>query len=159
MASLKAIRLALARQIQDNVYPPIQAVANPGGTINTPCALVIPAHGTFARYGQTLGQSPVLGMPAPVVSATDFNLDVMVVVTHADFDRMQEDLDRWMGYEETPGVTVSIATAVMMDETLGGAVEWCVPESADSYAPVTWGGIDYFGARIHFSLGLSGRLT
>lgn len=155
MASLQAVRYALAKQIQDYAYPVLQAEGNPRDQINVPSALVIPPRGRFAEYGQTLGEAPVLGMPTTVIAATGFNLDVLVAVQRTDIDRAQHDLDQWFGFEATPGLTVSVPAAVMMDNTLGGLVSWCIPTTADSYAPVEWAGATYFGARIHFNIGMS----
>lgn len=156
MADLQVVRNALAMQIQGNAYPALTAEGNPRDVINPPCALVIPPRGTFASYGKTLGGAmPVLGAPPEVMyAATEFNLDVLVVVARTDIDRTQETLDQWLGFASVPGVTVSVPAAVAMDDTLNGVVQWCEPTTADAYAPVEWGGAPYFGARIHFTIGL-----
>lgn len=155
MASLQAVRLALAKQIQDNAFPRLQALGNPQDQINPPCALILPPHGTFAKYGETLGGAvldPVSGNP---YAASSFNLDALVVIArNADIERVQETLDQWFGYEQVPGVTVSIPMAVAMDDTLGHLVQWCQPTTADAYAPVSYNEVMYFGARIHFTIGL-----
>lgn len=118
-------------------------------------ALVLPAHGTFAKYGETLGGAYMDPVTRSPYAASSFSLDVMVAIArNADIDTVQQTLDQWFGYELIPGVTVSIPMAVAMDDTLGGVVQWCEPVTADSYAPLDYNGVMYFGARIHFTIGL-----
>lgn len=163
MAGLKAVRRALASQVQDNIYPPLQAEANPKDQINPPSALVIPPRGTFATYGGTMGSDNMgmgtefMGLPdaqPAILTATGFRLDLLIVVARNDIDRTQEALDQWFGYENEPGISVSAAMAVALDPTLGGVVRWCNALTADAYNPVEWSGAMYFGARIHFEIGL-----
>lgn len=156
MASLRKTREALALRIREVVSPQLQAYAEPADTINAPCALILPPRGKFASYGQTLGITPVLGLPmaVQVTQAQCFYLDVLVIVPRTDIDRAQQDLDVWFGYEDEPGYTTSIVAAIDQDDTLGQAVEWCRATSADAYAPVEYNMAQYFGARIHFEIGL-----
>jgi len=155
MPGLQEVRNALALQIQNNAYPKLQAYGDAPDTINAPCAVVVPTRGKFATYEMTLGSDYMgFGMPTPVPTATGFMLDVEVVVARTDLDRTQQALDQWFGYENVEGVTVSIPMAVAMDSSLGGLVRWCNPLTADSYGPVNWNGVDYFGARIHFDIAL-----
>lgn len=155
MAGLQAVRNALATQIQNHAYPVLQVEANPRDQINPPVALVLPARGTFAEYGETLGSEYMGGVPIPVPTATGFRLDVQVIVARAaGIEQVQPELDQWFGYENIPGSTVSIPMAVAMDSSLGGLVRWCNAISADNYAPIDYNGLMYFGARIHFELAL-----
>lgn len=156
MASLHAVREAMALRIQEVVSPALQAYAEPADTVNAPCALILPPKGKFASYGQTLGLAPVMGMPmaVQVTQATCFYLDVQVIVPRVDIDRAQQDLDVWFGYEDEPGYTTSIVAAIDQDDTLSGAVQWCRATSADAYTPLEYNMAQYFGARIHFEIGL-----
>ena len=88
------------------------------------------------------------------MAATDFSLDVIVLVSHATTtDRMQDNLDQWLGFENGDGI-VSVPMAIEKDISLGGVVSWCIPETCDSYGPIEWSGNSYFGARIHCSVSL-----
>lgn len=156
MANLTAVRTALANQIQEYTNPSITAVAVPLGQITTPCALILPAK-NFAKYGRTLGGSLINPLTQIQFAATDFNLDVCVVVSDAStLDRVQTTLDQWMGFEfdDTAAGIVSVPAAIAKDDTLGGVVAYCEPTDADGYGPIEWSGITYFGARIHCSLSL-----
>jgi hypothetical protein len=152
MANLSAVRAALAAQINLYVQPSLTAVADPLDQVNVPSALILPAKNAV-KYGRTLG-GPMANLGGMIYAATDFNLDICILTSHATTtDRMQRNLDQWLGFEDDAAV-VSVPMAITKDLTLGGAVEWCVPESCDAYGPIEWAGQTYFGARIHCSISL-----
>jgi hypothetical protein len=152
MANLSAVRAAIAAQINQYVQPALTAIAEPLDQINPPAALILPGK-QLAKYSRTLG-GPLANLGGTLYAATDFNIDVCVVTSHATTtDRMQETLDQWLGFENGDGI-VSVPMAIDMDITLGGAVEWCIPTTCDSYGPIEWSGQTFFGARIHFEISL-----
>lgn len=153
MASLSTVRNALANQLSEYVYPALRVSAYPLDQINPPCAMILPSKAT-AKYGRTLGGS-FSTAAGSLLAATDFNLDIIVIVSHSTTsDRMQENLDQWIGFTNEPGESVSVPMAIAKDDTLGGAVAYCEAESCDSYGPITWNEISFFGARIHCCLSL-----
>jgi hypothetical protein len=152
MANLSVVRTSLANQINEYVSPSLNVLANPLDQINPPCGLILPAK-NVAKYGRTLG-GPYKALGGTQLAATDFNLDVLLFVAHATTtDRMQQTLDQWLGFENDASV-VSVPMAIEMDISLGGTVSWCVPVSCDSYGPIEYAGISYFGARIHCEVSL-----
>lgn len=152
MANLSVVRAALANQIQEYAFPALRVNANPLDQINPPCAMILPGK-PVAKYGRTLG-GPFANLGGTIYAATDINLDIIILVSHATTtDRMQQNLDQWLGFENDAEV-VSVAMAIEKDISLGGVVEWCVPETCDSYGPIEWSGQSYFGARIHCSVSL-----
>jgi hypothetical protein len=157
VASLTAVRKALANQILTNTLPLLAAVeAEPLDQIpNLPAALIFPGK-PVAKYGVTMGEAlPFLGSPAGrMMAATDFNLQVMIVVSQGStIERVQGTLDQFLGFENIPGQTVSIPTAVALDPTLGGVVFYCEAMQVSSYGPIEYNGNSYFGARIDFTIG------
>jgi hypothetical protein len=152
MANLSVVRTNMANQINQYVQPALTAVAYPLDQINPPCAMILPAKDT-AKYGRTLG-GPFAHIGGTLLAATDFNIDVIVLVGHATTsDRMQMTLDQWLGFENDAAV-VSVPMAIAKDDTLGGSVAYCEPMSCDSYGPIEWNGQSFFGARIHFAVSL-----
>jgi hypothetical protein len=152
MANISTIRTALANQIAEYAFPALRVEANPYDQINPPCAMILPGK-TVAKYGRTLG-GPLQSLGGTQYAATDFNLDVLVIVSHAStIERVQQNLDQWLGFEQDE-TAVSVPMAIDRDITLGGVVEWCVPDNCDSYGPIEWNGTMYFGARIHCAISL-----
>lgn len=153
MASLGAVRDALAAQIQSNAVPQLNAIAQPLDQITPPCALILPARSNVAKFGICLGEGLVNDEGKPFTPA-EFNLDILVIVAHASTtDRVQQTLDQWLGYEDavdgdTGLQTVSVPFAIAQDPTLGGSVDYCECNAVISYGPVDYNGTPYFGARI-----------
>lgn len=153
MASLGAVRQALAAQIQANCVPQLYAVPMPLDQITPPVALVLPSRSNVAKFGICLGEGLVNDAGLPF-SPAEFNLDVLVIVAHASTtDRVQQMLDQWLGFEndidpDTGNQVVSVAFAIAQDPTLGGAVDYAECNSVISYGPVDYNGTQYFGARI-----------
>lgn len=146
MANLTSIRAAMANTIQTYTNPVIQARAESPDTVEPPCAIVVPAR-NLGKYGVTLVGNPVT--QSQLLAVTEFNLDIVVLVARAaDINQVQNNLDQWLGFELDENVT-SIPMALAIDPTLGGAVQFCEPMTVDSYGPVEWNGVTYFGARIH----------
>jgi len=151
MASLVEARNALAAQIQNYVQPVIPTVlSDPMDQVpNVPAAMVFPGK-PVAKYGITLGEAGVMG--GRMMAATEFNLQVLVLVSQGStIERVQTNLDSWLGFENFPG-NVSIPAAVALDPTLGMAVDYCEASIVSSYGPIEYNGTTYFGARIDFSL-------
>lgn len=147
----------MANQIGALAYPPLRMAPDIPDQINPPCAVIGPGR-QYVSYATTLtgatGFGGVLGggpSTAPA-SPTDFNLDVIILLSKASTqERVEAALDQWLGMEND-GNAVSVAAAVLADPTLGGTVAWCEPVSADSPGPVTWNALEYFGTRVHFQL-------
>ena len=153
MASLGAVRDALAAQVQANTVPQLNCVAQPLDQITPPCALILPSRTNVAKFGICLGEGLVTDAGLPF-SPAEFNLDILVIVAHASTtDRVQQQLDQWLGFEnavdpDTGNMCVSVAFAVAMDPTLSGSVDFAECNSVISYGPVDYNGTPYFGARI-----------
>lgn len=154
---MTAVRTALADQVNTYAQPYLRMELEPADQINPPVGLVMPGR-PYLVYGTTLQGADnfggVLGggpQTAPM-SPTDFNLDIVLVVSKSStLDRQQQALDAWLGVTNSPGA-VSVVAAVEADATLGGAVSWCIASSADPPGPVNWNGLEYYGTRIHFGL-------
>jgi hypothetical protein len=145
MANLSVVRTALAQVVQENTFPALSARGDMPDAVNPPCALVVPAK-SFIKYGITLTGDVLNG---PVLTPTEFNLDVLVIVARvADQNQIQANLDQWLGFELDADV-VSVPMAIAMNPTLNGTVQYCEVMTADSYAPIEWNNVMYFGARIH----------
>lgn len=152
MANLSVVRTNMAAQINEYVKPALTAYARPLDQINPPCAMILPSR-DMAKYGRTLG-GPLANIGGTLLAATDFNIDVVVLASHASTtDRVQDTLDQWLGFENDASV-VSVPMAIAMDDTLGGTVAYCEPMTCDSYGTIEWNGLAFFGARIHFALSL-----
>jgi hypothetical protein len=109
-----------------------------------PMYLVIPTR-PIAKFDVCMGAglNDAAGRP---LSPTDFTFRGILPVSKADTTSNTQDyLDQWCGYEST-ATAVSVATALDMNPTLGGLVEWCVTTVIDSYGPIEWAGNEYFGA-------------
>ena len=137
MASMAAVRAALAAQIAANVAG-LRATGLMTGQVSPPMAVVVPARGTFLSYTETL---------EPGVA--DIPLEVVLLVSYADERAAQNALD---GYLSATGA-LSVPAAILKDPTLGGAVDFCVPESADSYGLIDWAGVSYLSARVLVTAG------
>ena len=151
MANLTAVRIALAAQITANTNDAngvaLNCIATPLDQITPPCGLVLPARNNVARFGICLGEGLVNDAGVPLSPAA-FNLEVLVVVAHASTtDRVQAQLDQWLGFE-TDTTATSVAAAIALDPTLGGSVDYCEANAVTSYGPIDYNGTMYFGARI-----------
>lgn len=157
MANISVVRNALAAQVGTLASPSLRMLADIEDQINPPVGLVLPGR-PYASYVTTLegadGFGGVLGGQSQAFAAapTDFNLDIVIVLSKAStIERVESNLDAWLGFEND-GTAVSVPAAVMRDPTLGGTVSWCVPTSADPPGPIEWNALQYFGTRIHFQL-------
>lgn len=152
MADLTAVRNALAAQItalsSDANGVPLNCIAQPLDQITPPCALVLPARSNVAKFGICLGEGLVDDNGLPL-SPAEFNLEILVIVAHASTtERVQQQLDQWLGFLSYGQTATSVAGAVAQDPTLGGAVDYCECNNVMSYGPVDYNGTPYFGARI-----------
>lgn len=157
MLKLSVVKTALANQLTALVVPQLTFFPKPQDSMNPPFGLVMPAR-NYVDYGITLqGSNDFLGDPAGghTLSPTDISLDVVLAVSHAStLDRLVDEIDLWIGVEED-ATAVSVMAALAEDPTLGGAVAWCIPSSADQPRPMTWAGMDLFGTRVHLNLSVS----
>jgi hypothetical protein len=130
------IRAALASYLTTAVTNPdgsgLRASANRPAQVNTPCAIVAPTTGTFARYQVSMdGQA-------------DFIVRVILLVAPADSAFGEGILDPYIsvtGAQSIPG-------AVRRDPTLGGQAADAAVTEATGYGMININGIDYLGA--HF---------
>lgn len=150
MADLNVIRNALAAQVQQYASPYLRMLPEPQDQINPPLGVVQDAR-NFIDYVTTLeGATGFLG--GSPVADTNFNLDILLVVSKAStLERVEQNLYAWLGFTSTAS-SVSVPAAVLKDATLGGAVHWCLPTTAEAPGPIEWNGIACLSARIHFQL-------
>ena len=151
MADLTAIRAAIAAQIGANAVPALATSAQMLDTLNAlPMFLMLPTR-PAARFDVCLGAGLLDGSGRPM-TPTEFTLKGIMPVSRGDtISNVQDTLDQWCGYQSTATV-VPVAMAIDMDPTLGGAVEWCCATMIDSYGPVEWSGVEYFGATFTFEV-------
>jgi hypothetical protein len=146
----------MAAQIGQYAFPVLRSLPEPEDQINPPVGIVMPGR-PFATYGTTLdgatGFGPVLGPAVTTpLAPTDFNLDYLIVLSHAStLERIELNLYTWLGFE-SDATAVSVPAAVARDPSLGGTVAWCIPTTCDPPGPLAWNGPEAFGARIHFQL-------
>jgi hypothetical protein len=134
---LTAIREALASQITGKTG--LRAEGQARDSVSPPCAVVMPGN-PLAVYGDTMD------------GAATINLAVMILVSDAPgAERSQSLLDAYLGIGA--GEPGSVIEAIVADPSLGGTVQWCQPVTVSQYGRLTWGGVDYFGARLSVSVG------
>jgi hypothetical protein len=155
VANIPVICAAMAAQIGQYAFPALRSLPEPEDQINPPVGIVMPGR-PFGTYGTTLqgagGFGPTLGGVATPLAPTDFNLDYLIVLSHAStLERIELNLYAWLGFESDTAV-VSVPAAVARDPTLGGTVAWCIPTTVDPPGPLAWNGPEAFGTRIHFQL-------
>lgn len=149
-ADLVAIRAEIASQIAENAVPSLSTSAELLDTINPPMLLVIPGS-PVAKVGVCLGEG-ILDASGRPLSPTEFTLRGILVIARADtISNVQDKLDQWLGFQNTASA-VSVAMAIAMDPTLDGLVEWCETSIVDSYGPIEWSGVTYFGARLTWNV-------
>jgi hypothetical protein len=153
VTNITAVRTAFAAQIGALTVPALRSLPEPEDQINPPVGIVMPGR-PYITYGTTLqGATGFLGQPVlgNQLADVDFNLDYLIVVSHAStLERIEQNLDAWLGFEADASI-VSVAAAVAADPTLGGVVSWCVATTADPPGPLEWNGPLMFGTRIHFT--------
>lgn len=147
MADLVVITNALAAQITQ--YSGLRSYGQARDQASPPCAVVLPGQ-PFLTYGDTFADVMTPGSgPGGAVS---MNLVVLLIISDAaPVEKTQRALDAYLGVGS--GETVSVPAAITADPTLGGAVHWAVPMSADRYGRIDYGGVTYFGARIMVQVG------
>lgn len=154
MTNISVVRQALATQIGNLVQPALRTLPEPEDQINPPVGIVMPGR-PYLTYGTTLqGETGFLGQPilGNQIASIDFALDFLIIVSHAStLERIEQNLDTWLGFQGGSGNTVSVVAAVAADPTLGGVVDWCMPVNADPPGPLDWNGPAMFGTRIHFN--------
>src|ERR1700756_3653233 len=123
MADITTIKEALASQVSANTLPAVQVYAEIPDAINIPCVIVSPQR-PYVKAGICLGESQLDANGDPL-SPTEFRFDLVILCAKASFpEQWQQELDLWLGFQSQPGA-VPVPTAVGLDPTLGGAVEFC----------------------------------
>lgn len=154
MFDIDTVCNALANQVNALAYPPLRMLPDVEDQINPPVGIVMPGR-PYLTYGTTLqGETGFLGQPilGNQIASIDFALDFLIIVSHAStLERIEQNLDTWLGFQGGSGNTVSVVAAVAADPTLGGVVDWCMPVNADPPGPLDWNGPAMFGTRIHFN--------
>jgi len=135
--TLTAAREALAGYLAANITG-LRTVTTRLGQINPPCALVLPAPGTFATYSVSMdGQ-------------VNWTLRVLVVASLADSESGQDILDPYLSVTGPK----SIWAAVDADSTLGGAVDgFAVVVNGSAYGVTVLNGVDYLTATLTVQVG------
>lgn len=148
MADLVAIRASIAAQVAANALPSLSTSAEYLDTINPPMFLVLPKP-PVAKFDVCLGGGIIEADGKPM-SPTEFTISGALVVARADtMANVQDNIDKWLGSIRT-STQVSVQQAIEMDPTLGGTVEWCETLLIDSYGPIEWNGVMYFGSKFQF---------
>jgi hypothetical protein len=142
VADLTVIRNALAAQI--TAQTGLRAQAQVRDQVSPPVALVLPGN-PLITFGATMDGG---GMPEAVV----LNLTIALLISDAaPTEKVQRAIDAYLGIGA--GETVSIAGAIMADNSLGGAVHWCIPVAVTSYGRIEFAAETYFGGRLNVSVG------
>ena len=74
----------------------------------------------------------------------DITLRVVIIVSRASERAWLPVLDAYLA----PAGASSVAAAILADPTLGGACDYCIPQTANGPADINWNGIDYLSAEI-----------
>jgi hypothetical protein len=139
---LTEIRGALAAQI--TAQTGLRAEAQVRDQVSPPVALVLPGR-PLISFGQTMSGGGVPG-------AVAINLAVVLLLSNAPpSEKVQRSIDDLLGIG--PGDGQSIADAVMADPTLGGTVEWCMPQAVSQYGRVEYAAESYWGATMTLQVG------
>lgn len=157
MASIAAVRAALANQIQ--VQTGLSVSPRMPDQVNPPQGAILPG-APYAKYGLTLGEHILMsGLPHAVPVPTELNLVVAVFVSRApSIEDAQATVDTYLGFEPSD-TTVSIPEAMAFDPTLGGVVEFCEPLQVQAYGDVEIAGQQYFQGRIAVSVSVHQALS
>ncbi len=132
MTDIAAVVNAVAAAIRTNLAADTIAgrtYAFAPDAINDPCAVVVPAPGTFLVYDDTFS------------GTGNFAVVVKVLNGSQDSKSSQELL---LGYMAKTGAT-SIRAAILASPTLGGICSYMQIPSAENYGDVEWAGQQYYG--------------
>jgi hypothetical protein len=151
VADVTAIRASIAAQIAANAVPSLAASAQLLDSLQAlPMFLVLPTR-PVAKFDVTMGAGLLDGSGRPL-TPTEFTLRGILPVSRGDtISNVQDTLDQWCGYQSTASV-VPVAMAIDMDISLGGTVEWCIATMITDYGPISWAGVEYFGATFQFDV-------
>lgn len=151
MADVVAIRAAIAAQVAAVVVPSLTTSAEYLAVLNIlPMFLVLPTR-PIAKFDVCLGAGHN-GADGTPMAPNEFTMRGILPVSKADtISNVQDYLDPWCGNQNTAGV-VSVVAAMDMNPTLNGLVEWCICTVIDSYGPIEWAGVEYFGASFIFDV-------
>jgi hypothetical protein len=156
VANVQAIRAALANQLQTQLG--IQAYTNMPPTVDPPMFAVLPGQ-PYISYGKTMGEmADALGATMGGVSLSsplsknDIQLQVLIIISLAQgYEESQPALDTLL---EPSGNIGSVPTAIDVDPTLGGVVDYCITLDVATYGVIQLvAGQDYFGARLRVQVG------
>jgi hypothetical protein len=125
-----AIRAALAAYITANVTG-LRVATDPGSIANPPVAVILPAQGTYIDYAVAFEQG-----------VTEINIRVLILVSRASERIALPLLDDYLD------AATGVPAAILKDPTLGGAVDYVIPQEAIVAGDISWAGADYFGAEI-----------
>lgn len=130
MAKLKEIRARLALNAATvQSTPKLTGYGRPVGTVNLPCAIVLPRTTDFLV---TMGRT------------TSWHFHVLLLV---DMGTLAQASDRLDDLCDDDGET-SILAALESDPKLGGIADWVTASGIVAYGDVEYSGVHYLGARI-----------
>lgn len=132
MSSPLAIREALAAYLP-TVIEGLRAGTDPGTLANPPVALILPANGLYIDYTAALN---------PLVY--DVTIRIIILVSRASEREGFEQLDNYL----IPYGATSVPAAILANQRLSGACDYIVPVQANGPLPMSFAGIDYYGAEI-----------
>jgi|HubBroStandDraft_2_1064218.scaffolds.fasta_scaffold70466_1 hypothetical protein len=130
MSTPAVIRAALASYIEANVEG-LRVLTDPGSIANPPVAVILPAQGTYIDYTVALEHG-----------VYEINVRVVILVSRASERIALPLLDDYLD------PATGVPAAILKDPTLGGAVDYCIPQEAIVAGDISWAGVDYFGAEI-----------
>lgn len=136
MASVTAVRNGLKTRIE--TISGLTGHARPGGTINVPAVVVVPAQ---IVYDQTMGRGEDL-----------LSFTLVLLVAEGDSDLAQQQLDEYLAGSGTR----SLLAAINADPTLGGVADWTKLRGVDSYGDIEYSGKQYVGARLPVEVSVDG---
>lgn len=134
--TLTQVRTALGAQIQAAI-PGLRVNPVVPGQVNPPALIIRPTRGVIVNYQETQ-ENP------DGTFATDWTLDLLLLVSFADNEAAQEQIDPYL----SPAGASSVWAAVHADQTLGGTVSYAYVDRATGYGSLDYAGVSYLGCTL-----------
>lgn len=144
MADFQAACTALAATIQANTTPSLTCYGQYRSQINPPMAYVVPQPGQLIVFD-------TLDLGGTGVGAVTYHVRVPMFVSYAEDESSTALLNSYLSTNE-PG---SVINAIMLNDRLGGVVDFAVVTTAHSYGLRTVGDQQYLACDLLVSIAAS----